>query len=234
MRAFLLSLIVIFGFADIGHTADANARPEPVRYDRGVIAADPFAGPFIGLGVGAQATDITISTPYSGDFSGISADGFTASVHGGWNFGGGLLYFGPEVELGTGDANVEFGPFGDILEMETFANLVATAKWRFNPSAYAGIRGGYELQYWSAIGNTDIETGWWLVGGELGASVAPGVTVKVTADYLMLDEVEIDGATAATNDAITDVLEETDAFRVQLRGSYHFGGGVSPLEALAR
>lgn len=232
MRAFLLSLIVIFGFADIGHSADATDKGS--TYQRGVItsaAGDPFAGPFIGLGVGGQATDITISTPYSGDFSGISADGFTASVHGGWNFGGGLLYFGPEVELGTGDANVEFGPFGDILEMETFANLVATAKWRFNPSAYAGIRGGYELQYWSAIGNTDIETGWWLVGGELGASIAPGVTVKVTADYLMLDEVEIDGA---TNDAITDVLEETDAFRVQLRGSYHFGGGVSPLEALAR
>lgn len=227
MRAILIAVAIILGLHGIGYAADAREQPIST-YDRGVIA-DDLAGPFIGVGIGYQATDITI-TSGGEDFSGISADGFTGSAHAGWNFPlGASLYVGPEVELGVSNVNVELGRLGDVLEMDSFGNLVATAKYRLNSGAYVGLRGGYELQYWSAFDNTDVETGWWLIGGELGVTPAPGVTVKATVDYLSLDHVEVDGLVGRNNDAITDALQETDAVRVQLRSSYHFGGSLPPL-----
>lgn len=228
MRAILIVVAIFMGMHGIAAKA-ADVREQPgAAYDRGVIA-DTFAGPFIGVGVGYQATDFTI-TAGGEDFSGISADGFTGSAHAGWNVPlGASLYVGPEVEVGVSDVNVELGSLGDVLELDSFGNLVGTVKHRFNSGSYVGLRAGYELQYWSAIGGHDIESGWWLAGAELGVQPFPGVTTKVTVDYLSLNYVEVDGATSGHNDAITDALEKTDAIRVQLRSSYHFGGAIPPL-----
>lgn len=193
--------------------------------------SNPFAGLYVGGEVGAETNDITLSLGEAGTFSGISADGFRTGVYGGYTLCGPVICAGAEAAYGLADANVEFGPYGDLLEAEDYLKAVATLKARFG-NAYVGIRGGYEWQTWTAGnsqigGELDVDTGWWVVGAEVGVMPLAGGVVRLAADYAMLDAIEVDGASGAGNDEITKALEDTDKLTIMLGVHYQVGFGRS-------
>jgi len=227
MRIFLAILAVVLG-------SSAALAADPVvqaggTYDRGVIKAapsNPFAGLYVGVDAGAEANDISLTVPGFGDFSGISADGFRGSVHLGGNACVDVGCVGVEGAYGLSDANVEVGPLGSVLEADDFAKLLVTAKARFGNS-YVGARAGYEWQDWTAIGEVDVNTGWWVIGGEVGTMVTGGGVLRLVVDYSILDSVEVDGIGGAGNREITKALEDTDKLAVSLGLSYYTGFGQS-------
>lgn len=212
----ILSVIAaLFCLSSAASAADMTEKAGGGTYER-----HDMSGPYIGVGAGYQITDYAISIGGQ-DFSGIAQDGFTATAHVGWN----LLvspdfYLAPELEVGISDASVEFGPLGDVIELDNFASLTIAGKYFIAPQTWVGPRAGYELQYLTALGNTDVETGWWLLGAELGTEAAQGVSLKLTADILFLDFVEVDGLTGPDNDTITEALEDSITLRIQARTSY--------------
>lgn len=201
------------------HAADVRPVEQPGgTYNRGVIAFD-MSGPYVGAGLGYQITDYTLSI-VGEDFSGIAQDGFTSSAHVGYNLrvlDG--LYLAPEVEAGVSDAAVEFGPLGDVIELDSFVNATVAAKFMISPQTWLGARFGYEQQYLSALG-TDVTADWWITGAELGTEVYSGISLKLTADILWLGDVEVDGLTSDQNDFISDALENSSTLRIQARTSY--------------
>jgi hypothetical protein len=236
MRIFLTILAVFVG------TVGASAADVTVKggetYNRSTITAapegNPFAGLYFGGDMGGEANDISLTLDGE-DFSGISADGFRGGMHAGYNACVASGCVGVELAYGLADANLHVGPLGDVLEAEDYARALLTGKYRFGNS-YVGARAGYEWSAWTVgnekLGGTrDVDTGWWVIGGEIGTMATAGGVLRLTVDYSVLDDVSVAGIDER---AINRALEDTDKLTAKVGFSIYPAIGQSLTSILDR
>jgi len=209
--AFLAALFVGLApadAADFGSAKDIDAR------DRGFIAASE--APFIGLGVGASLGGHFASIDIADEFDGISADGITYDAHAEWLFGYSSTSwrFGPYAEIGGSTVNTELSD-RDVLALDHFYGVGAKFGLVFNQTLVS-VHAGYEWQQWgSDLVDIDVDTGWWNVGAGIETLVAKNFSVGLKASYLILNDAEGDEV-----GDITDLIDESEALRIQLRATF--------------
>jgi hypothetical protein len=232
MRILIASIMLLIGSIS-AHGADVSTKDSTAGISP-LVEVNPFAGLFGGVGVGAQSTDITITDPGSDEyFSGFNADGVNWHGFLGYNLCpvGSRVCAGIKGTYGFSDASVHFGAAGDVVEMQDYAQIVAALSVLAGKSTLLDVHGGYEWQSWE-VGGTDADAGAWVVGAGIKTLVYPQLAVGINFDYLMFDNIEVDGLGSAGNDFLSDVLEDTDAFRVMFEASWHPGsqGTLSSLD----
>jgi hypothetical protein len=233
MRIFvscLLALLVAAGVTS-ARAADFKSFKDAPSVSR--INADvgnPFAGLYGGVTAGAQFTDITITDSHGGDeFSGLSADGGLVGGHIGFNFCPGRVCIGPAAEFAFSNVSLEAGPLGDILRMDDYIQLTMQAGVVIGRQSYISVHAGYEWQSWvldlDRIGggehDADVEA--WVIGGSIATMVTENLAVSLVVDYLLLSDI------ADAPGGLVSALEESDALRVKLRGTWHLGNKVPDL-----
>lgn len=196
------------------HAADIRSSKDSIFAPlAAATSGNPFAGLYGGVTVGAQFTDITIS-----DFSGISADGAQLGGHAGFNWCPGRVCIGPAAEFAWSDVTVEFGPLGDILRMDDYAQLTAQAGVVIGKQTLVSIHAGYEWQSWVLdLGSEhDATVEAWVVGLGIATMVSSNTAVELRTDYLMFNEIDTPG--------LDRILDESDALRIKLKATYYLGG----------
>jgi outer membrane immunogenic protein len=200
------------------------------------ITPNPFSGIYVGVMAGAQSTDITFTDTRGDDYSGLNADGFLVGGHLGYNVCTGRLCFGIETEGAFSDVALHLGDFGDVLQMEDYIQLTGHIGVRAGESSMLYVKGGYEWQNWTAgidgSPSTDISATAAVIGGGIKTIVSPQLAIGLEADYLILDEFDVDGKPAGFNDDLNDAFEDSDAWRVKLRASWYPNVAAPSLESM--
>lgn len=228
MKNFICAIVALLAFGTAGNAADtySSIKDIPVSV---ASSSNPFSGFYAGVQLGGQKTTIDIDYGNTDILRGLSADGFTYGGFGGFNWapGNGRFVAGPYIEGSWSDVSLEL--FGeDILQQKGYVQ----------PGVRVGIVSGktlwsahlaYEWQNWEAGGafgldTVDVEVEGWVVGLGVDTKVSEQFAIGLKFDYFMLTEAEAPGGVD-----LSDFLDESDAFRVSLRGSWYPNVGLPAL-----
>jgi hypothetical protein len=223
---------IVFG-ASLSHAADTySTKDSPSLAVGSEATSNPFAGIYFGVNAGGQFTSIAMShEDFDEAFDGISNDGLVGGGHVGVNICPGRVCVGARFEGGWSNGETTFADI-DILTFDSYRQLVATAAALVGKSTKVGLHGGYEWQDWT-VGNDrlgfeeDAELGFWVVGASIETLIAANTSLGVKVDYLMLDTADI----GRVGD-VSDLLEDTEALRVQATVTYYPTVNLPSLESL--
>lgn len=207
-----LVVLIALGMLAFAQAADISTKDSPYQRSTFVL---PEEAPFSGLGVGVELGGQFVAIDIEDEFDGIAADGIAGGVHAEWLFGTASWRLGPYAQFGLSNVGVEISG-DDVLTMDRYYGAGAKAGVVFNRTLLS-IHAGYELQDWSVdLGGdeTDIDTGWWNVGGGVEFMVSETHSIGLDVSYLMLNTAEID------DEDIGDALEESEALRVLFRATW--------------
>lgn len=173
-------------------------------------AASPFSGFYGGINAGGQFTNIDVMD----QFDGIGADGLIGGAHAGYNVCAGRFCFGPYVEGGLSNANVEIAG-QDALVQDWYAQAGLLAGYVVGKSTMVSVHGGYDWSRWSSdFVEGDIDVGSYVVGAGIDTMLAEHVSLGLKVDYLIFNSAEFE------SHDITDAVEKSEGLRVQGRLTY--------------
>lgn len=169
-----------------------------------------FAGWYLGVQGGGQFSNLDVAD----QFDGIDADGLVGGAHLGYNFALGSLVTGPYIEGGLSNVNIDIQGV-DALRQDWYVH----GGWMlgFKPTDKTLVFGrfGYEVASWSSdIGIPDADVRSWVIGGGIDTMLTQHVSLGVTADYIVPQEITVDST------AYTDLLDASETLRVMGRLTY--------------
>jgi opacity protein-like surface antigen len=167
---------------------------------------------FVGFGAGVDFSGQFTSLDVAGVFDGISADGIAGGLHGEYLFATGAFRVGPYIYGGLSDVNTQLAGI-DVLQQDHYVGGGIKAGVVAFQTALVSVHAGYEWAGWSSDlpGAPDIDVTSFVLGGGVETMVTRNVSVGLTADYLIPDQIEAGGTD------VTSALEDSEQLRVQAR-----------------
>jgi opacity protein-like surface antigen len=175
----------------------------------------PFSGFYNGASVGLENQNIAIDFGED-SLDGIGADGFSGALYLGYDVAAGQYRFGPWIEAGISNVSAEASVdgFNITLEQDYYAAVGLRAGVVRGQTLYYG-RAGYQLSTWNFnvpdAPGIDVQT--WLVGIGAESQVNDNISVRLSADYLLVDHVE-------AGEDYSGPLNDTDGIRVMVGFAY--------------
>lgn len=203
-----LSLILLSSGA---YAADINGSLKDSPSDEISFGRNPFSGFYVGLNAGGEFANIDVMDT----FDGIGADGLIGGIHAGYNMCANRFCFGPYVEGGLSNVNVDVAGF-DALTQDYYVQGGLQLGYMVGKATLISVHGGYDYSAWGSdfpIGD-DITVGALVVGGGVDTMLSSNVSLGVKVDYLTVYSADVG------NTDITSAVEESEAIRAQLRLTY--------------
>jgi opacity protein-like surface antigen len=191
--------------------ADINGGSLKDTVDETSFGRNPFSGFYIGLNAGGEFANIDVMD----SFDGIGADGLIGGIHAGYNMCANRFCFGPYVEGGLSNVNVDIGGL-DALTQDYYVQGGAMVGYMVGKATLISVHAGYDHSAWGSdlFGGDDITVGAVAIGGGIETMITSNVSLGAKVDYLMVYSADVG------NTDVTDFIEESEAIRAQLKLTY--------------
>lgn len=210
MKNIAIALAVLIAFAAPVKAADMFT-PDTADYEAPVYAFTGFA---LGIDGGGQFTAIQLNDPDGPfEFDGIASDGLIGGGHIEYLFAVDRFRLGAYGEGGFSNVNTTINGT-DLQTMDHYYGIGLKAGVTVYGGTLLYMRGGYDWSQWSSeIPGEDekADVGAWLIGGGIETMVADHWSIGLGGDYLIVDDVEFDGADE------TAYVEDSETLRIKAR-----------------